>query len=118
MMQLPAVSERCRHWMIGALICAAAVSGCQYVPAASEEDIRWTQLFDDQSLTGWSQVNGDAPYEVVDGVIRGTNVLDSPNSFRIASTTSRFSLDDAIKTRTFLFITANFLFLGHQAKTT
>ena len=81
MMQLSAIRARCHQWMIGALLCGAALTGCQHAPAASEEDSRWIELFDGQSLTGWNQVNGEAPYEVLDGVIRGTNVLDSPNSF-------------------------------------
>lgn len=80
MMKLPAVSGRCAEWMIG-VVCAVALPGCQYAPTASGEDSRWIDLFDGQSLTGWSQVNGEAPYRIVDGVIRGTNVLDSPNSF-------------------------------------
>jgi hypothetical protein len=38
-------------------------------------------LFNGKDLTGWSVVNGKAPYTVVDGVIVGTTVADSPNSF-------------------------------------
>ena len=80
-MQLLAFGARCGRWITGVLLCTAALIGCQHAPAPSEEDSRWIELFDGQSLTGWSQVNGEAPYDVIDGVIRGTNVLDSPNSF-------------------------------------
>lgn len=63
------------------LACAIAVSGC----AVSESDMpaspEWTDLFDGATLEGWTQVNGKAPYEVRDGAILGTNVLDTPNSF-------------------------------------
>lgn len=38
-------------------------------------------LFDGQSLDGWIQHGGKARYTVQDGVIIGTAVLDTPNSF-------------------------------------
>jgi hypothetical protein len=41
----------------------------------------WTNLFDGKDLTGWKQLNGEAKYEVVDGMIVGTTVLNTPNSF-------------------------------------
>ena len=41
----------------------------------------WEPLFNGRDLTGWKQVNGTAPYAAVDGMIVGTTVPDSPNSF-------------------------------------
>lgn len=41
----------------------------------------WTKLFNGKDLTGWKQLNGKAKYEVVDGEIIGTTVLNTPNSF-------------------------------------
>ncbi len=41
----------------------------------------WVSLFNGKDLTGWKQLNGEAKYEVVDGVIVGTTVLNTPNSF-------------------------------------
>jgi Domain of Unknown Function (DUF1080) len=41
----------------------------------------WEPLFNGRDLTGWRQVNGTAPYTVVDGAIVGTTVPGSPNSF-------------------------------------
>lgn len=41
----------------------------------------WTQLFDGKTLTGWTQKNGTAKYEVVDGTVKGTTNEGSPNSF-------------------------------------
>ncbi|MCR9193643.1 MAG: DUF1080 domain-containing protein [Hyphomonas sp.] len=66
---------------IVALTSVVALAGCGHVSVQAEEDARWVELFDGQSLNGWSQVNGEAPYETVDGVIRGTNIFDTPNSF-------------------------------------
>ncbi|AWI08831.1 3-keto-disaccharide hydrolase [Ereboglobus luteus] len=41
----------------------------------------WEPLFNGRDLSGWKQVNGTAPYTVVDGAIVGTTVPGSPNSF-------------------------------------
>ena len=41
----------------------------------------WESLFNGKDLTGWKQLNGDARFEVKDGVIIGTTVLNTPNSF-------------------------------------
>ena len=38
-------------------------------------------MFDGRTLAGWKQINGFARYEARDGVIVGTSVPDSPNSF-------------------------------------
>ena len=42
---------------------------------------KWISLFNGKDLAGWKLVNGKAKYEVVDGMIVGTCVKDSPNSF-------------------------------------
>ena len=44
---------------------------------------KWINLFNGKDLSGWKQVNGKAKYEVIDGVIVGTTVKDTPNSFMI-----------------------------------
>ncbi len=41
----------------------------------------WQCLFDGKTLSGWTQKNGTAKYEVVDGTIKGTTNEGSPNSF-------------------------------------
>lgn len=41
----------------------------------------WKDLFDGKSLYGWVQRNGQAKYEIVNGEIVGTTVLNTPNSF-------------------------------------
>jgi hypothetical protein len=38
-------------------------------------------LFDGKTLDGWKQCNGSAKYTVADGVLEGTTVKGSPNSF-------------------------------------
>jgi hypothetical protein len=41
----------------------------------------WQDLFNGKDLHGWTPLNGTADYQVVDGMIVGTSVPDSPNSF-------------------------------------
>lgn len=48
---------------------------------SGQESSPWIDLFDGQSLEGWTQRGGKATYEVVDGTIVGTAVPSTPNSF-------------------------------------
>src|SRR5512140_318429 len=41
----------------------------------------WRPLFDGKTLAGWYACNGSAPFTVEDGTIKGTTVVNSPNSF-------------------------------------
>ena len=50
------------------------------IPPAQAEGL-WVELFNGKNLDGWTQRNGMATYEVVDGVIVGTTAEGSPNSF-------------------------------------
>ena len=42
---------------------------------------KWQPLFNGKDLTGWESKGGKAPYKVEDGMIVGTAVLNSPNTF-------------------------------------
>ncbi len=44
---------------------------------------KWTNLFDGKTLKGWKQLNGQAKYEVKNGMIVGTTVANTPNSFLV-----------------------------------
>jgi len=50
-------------------------------PLLSAEPAEWVDLFDGTSLDGWVQRGGEATYTVEDGVIVGTTVPRTPNSF-------------------------------------
>ena len=52
---------------------------------AAGTDDGWTDLFNGKDLTGWEQRNGEAIYEAVDGMIVGTTVANTPNSFLCTS---------------------------------
>lgn len=41
----------------------------------------WQSLFSGKDLAGWRQLGGQAPYTVESGVIVGTTIKDTPNSF-------------------------------------
>jgi len=49
--------------------------------AQSGSDAGWSALFDGKTLKGWSVHSGFAKYHVTDGMIVGTAVKGSPNSF-------------------------------------
>ncbi len=49
--------------------------------SARAEEVQFTPLFDGKSLDGWVQKGGTAKYDVVDGVIVGTSVPKTGNSF-------------------------------------
>ena len=80
---MPALfSSTPNQWrIIGLLGLMTMLVGCNHMTKVEPSQDAWLELFDGESLTGWTQVNGSAPYEIVDGAIRGTNVLDTPNSF-------------------------------------
>ena len=54
-----------------ALVCFSLQSNAQ----------KWTNLFDGKTFKGFKQLNGQAKYEVKDGVMVGTTVANTPNSF-------------------------------------
>lgn len=45
------------------------------------QNSRWQKLFNGKDLQGWKQLNGKATYEVKNGEIVGTTVMNEPNSF-------------------------------------
>lgn len=61
------------------LACLAAAPLVASPLAAAEEG--FVPLFDGKTLDGWEQHGGKAKYEVVDGMIVGSSVPNTPNSF-------------------------------------
>ncbi|MDR1556693.1 MAG: DUF1080 domain-containing protein [Tannerellaceae bacterium] len=49
--------------------------------AACQPNDGWDELFNGRDLTGFRQLNGEAPYRVEDGSIIGISVSGQPNSF-------------------------------------
>jgi hypothetical protein len=48
---------------------------------AQKKETGWVSLFNGKDLSGWKQLNGKAKYEVKDGAIVGTSIVNTPNSF-------------------------------------
>ena len=48
---------------------------------SKKESTPWQNIFDGKNLTGWSTKGGDATYEVKDGIIVGTTIANTPNTF-------------------------------------
>jgi hypothetical protein len=48
--------------------------------AGNTADGQWKKLVN-KDLTGWEELNGSAPFKLEKGVVTGTTVLNSPNSF-------------------------------------
>lgn len=59
------------------VICSITWIGC----AQNGENEPWTYLFNGESLAGWTQLGGDAIYEVKNNSIVGTTAHNTPNSF-------------------------------------
>ncbi len=51
------------------------------ISAFAQSGNGWQKLFNGRDLQGWKQLNGKAKYEVKNGEIVGTTVLNEPNSF-------------------------------------
>lgn len=50
---------------------------------SEKNDIPWTDITPNENLDGWETKGGDAPYKVEDGVLTGSTVHDSPNTFLV-----------------------------------
>lgn len=51
------------------------------IDSQAQGDKEWKNLFNGKNLKGWEQKGGQAVYHVEDGVLLGTTVANTPNSF-------------------------------------
>ena len=65
----------------------------------------WENLFDGKTLTGWKLMTGKAEYKVENGVIIGTTVMNSPNSFLVSE--KKFSGDFILELEAMITDTAS-----------
>jgi hypothetical protein len=63
------------------LFCLAMVLLTNLFSFAQTKHTGWISLFDGKSLKGWKQKTGTANYQVENGLLTGTTVAGSPNSF-------------------------------------
>ena len=64
-----------------ALLSVIVCLGFSYANAQGKTPVKSMSLFNGKDLSGWKQLNGKAKYEVKNGEIIGTTVLNEPNSF-------------------------------------
>jgi hypothetical protein len=62
-------------------VCGIAWIAVSVVVGFAAQDSGWVPLFDGKTLNGWSVHSGFAKYTVEDGMVVGTAVQGSPNSF-------------------------------------
>ena len=62
---------------------AASMALLQPGLAVAQAANSWQNLFDGKTLTGWKRVAGTADYKVENGVIVGTTVMNSGNTFLV-----------------------------------
>jgi len=60
------------------MLASVLLSGCV---TGGGRDAGWESLFDGKTLNGWVRRGGEASYKVKDGVIVGTTVKGTPNTF-------------------------------------
>lgn len=82
----------------------------------------WHDLFDGKTLTGWTKIAGNADFKVENGVIAGTTVVNSGNSFLVTKEAYRdfvLELDVLIESpesNSGIQIRSHFDQKGHQGK--
>lgn len=65
-----------RVWLY--LLLVLAVISCK---TNKKDDTPWSMMFDGKSIVNWQQLNGKAKFEVREGMLVGTTVANTPNSF-------------------------------------
>ncbi|WP_445734826.1 3-keto-disaccharide hydrolase [Mariniflexile sp.] len=60
------------------LFTTVCVGGCSQT---KKDPAPWVSLIDGNTLNGWTKKGGNATYSVANGVITGTTVKDTPNTF-------------------------------------
>lgn len=81
-----------------AFLVALAISASSLISGIATAGDGWVSLFDGRTLDGWTQKNGTAKYEVIDGTIHGTTNEGSPNSFLCSNKEySDFELEFEVK---------------------
>lgn len=63
------------------IVAVCCLSLTNITQAKDPATVEWQSLFDGETLDGWEQHSGDAKYTIEDGMIVGTSVPNTGNSF-------------------------------------
>lgn len=69
---------KCRSIKVLPFLLALALLGCENT---KKDTTPWVDLFDGETLNGWTIKGGNAEYEVREGAIVGTTANEQPNTF-------------------------------------
>ena len=67
--------------MLSVAACLSLQLFAQERTDVQDDNGKWTYLFNGKDLSGWQRINGEAPFEVVNGLIIGTSIENTPNTF-------------------------------------
>ncbi|WP_299064230.1 DUF1080 domain-containing protein [uncultured Polaribacter sp.] len=67
--------------IVSLTVCLFAVICLSSCSQVKKEEIPWTSLIEDNTLNGWEIKGGNATYSIDKGVITGTTVSNTPNTF-------------------------------------
>ncbi len=69
------------------IIFAAVLFFCVGATGIAQKNAKgFTSLFDGKTFNGWKQLTGNAEYKIENGMLVGSTVLSSPNSFLVTET--------------------------------
>ena len=54
-----------------------------HISTAQKNTSEWTSLFNGKTFNGWKKLAGTADYKIENGMMIGTTVLSSPNTFLV-----------------------------------
>ena len=66
------------YLLLFALVIGVSQSSCS---KTEKKQTPWIEIFDGNTFNGWTQKGGEANYTIKDGIIVGTTVHNTPNSF-------------------------------------
>lgn len=69
--------------MLGIALAASVLQACQQ--PKEKDDTPWTYLINEDNTEGWTILGGKATYKVENGVVTGTTVANTPNTFLTTS---------------------------------
>lgn len=70
-----------KRFSIFIILSASLVFGGAMPLLAQNNDKGWVSLFDGKTFSGWKRVAGDASYAIDNGMIVGTTIAGTPNTF-------------------------------------